>query len=552
MRHSTIVLAVVALMTSLVQSAVQPDIRAAYDARFVKMNDVPKRLLAGEVFFAEITMKNSGSQGWGPENEKHTVLRSQEPADNRTWGTSFITQGQGTNVPAGKEFTYHSWLMAPSAPGRHVFQWRLGRLADEGPPGRVALFGEATPRLVIDVDQRPPEPATPAAPARDPREKQVLAFEDFEYAGSFRIPDRPGHDLPFSHSGLALRKMKNGTKRLFFNYTHPKLELVEVEIPPLVKLDAKHGRAALKVAEVKRTWGKLEIKVPKERLSNQYESIWANGGYCWDESRQMLYWTWWDSYWCGNPPPVLGASKLDDDGRVTHFGPWSIRPGMYKWYWGGVIRLPQQFAALHTGGNSLALGFGTGYSGTYADSHGPSLSAISDPDPGRAELEATPLLGYYRGASAPRDGRYFIATNDASRDGWMGKQPVGPQHGYCGAGDLVRSGIFIETPKKHAFIAFVNLQLGRIGYDYGSGVASERVNSWYFYDPQDLGEVAQRRKPLALLPRSRRDVDPPGEIERRPSLPNHITGSCFDPEENLLYLYTFLTGKGCIDAYRLK
>ncbi len=524
---------------------------AAYDAQFVKMTEVPKKLLTGEVFFVEITMRNTGAQGWGPENEKHTVLRSQEPADNETWGTFFITQGQGTNVPPGKEFTYHSWVMAPATPGEYVFQWRLGKFEGEGYAGRVALFGEATPQLAIQVGQRPTEPAS-VPPPQDPSGKQVLTFDDFEYVGSFRIPDREGHDLPFSHSGLALRKMKDGTKRLFFNYTHPKTTLVEMEIPPLVKLDEKHGPGTLKVAEVKKVWGKLEIKVPKEKLSNQHESVWANGGFCWDEDRKTLYWTWWDGYWCGNPPPVLGASRLDEDGTITHLGPWTVTPGMYKWYWGGVIRLPQPFATKYTGGKTLALGFGTGYSGTYADSHGPSLSAITDPDPRQGAVEATGLLGYYKGESAPRDGRCFIATNDASRDSWLGKQPDSPTKGYCGAGDLVRNGIFIETPKKHAFIAFVNLQIGRVGYDYGSGYAPGRANCWYFYDPKDLGEAAQGRKGLAILPRSRTNVDPPGGKDARPSLPNYITGSCFDEEEKVLYVYTFLTGKGRIDAYRLK
>jgi hypothetical protein len=527
------------------------DSPAAYDAKFVRMTEVPKKLLAGQAFFIEITMRNTGVQSWGPQNEKHTVLRSLAPENNDTWGTFFITQGQGTTVPVGKEFTFHSWLMAPRTPGEHVFQWRLGKFEGEGYAGRVTMFGEPTPQFTIQVEKRPEEIATPPAP-RKVAEKQVLSMDDFEYAGSFKIPDREGHDLPFSHSGLALRKMADGTRRIFFNYTHPKTTLVELDVPPLVRLDDKGGVGQLRTAETKKVWGKLEIKVPKDKLANQYESIWANSGFCWDENTKTLYWTWWDSYWCGNPPPILGASKLAEDGSVTHLGPWMVTPGMYKWYWGGVVRLPQPFAAKYTAGKTLAVGFGTGYSGTYADSHGPSLAAISDPDPKQDSVTATGLLGYYKGESLPRDGRYFIATIGPRGDDWLGKQPDSPSQGYCGSGDLVRSGLFIDTPTKHAFIAFVNLQLGRIGYDYGSGYPSERVNCWYFYDPADLGEAAQGRGKLAIMPRSRADVLPPGEAPRRPSLPNYITGSCFDEEKSLLYVYTFLTGKGRIDAYRLK
>lgn len=326
---------------------------------------------------------------------------------------------------------------------------------------------------------------------------------------------------------------------------------MEVEIPPLLKLDEKHGYAALKIAEVKRVWGKLEIKVPKAKMSDSQDSIWANAGYCWDEATKTLYWTWTHDYWCGEPPLVLGASRLADDGTVTHLGTWKVGPGMYKWYWGGVTKLPREFAEKYTAGKTLAVGFGTGYSGTYADSHGPSLSAIAIPDPNKDTVEATHLLGYYKGESAPRDGQYFIATNDATGTSWMGSQPESPAKGTCGSGDLVRSGIFIETPKKHAFIAFVNLQLGRIGYDYGSGYSPGRVNCWYFCDPKDLGEASARKK-IAVTPRSRANVDPPAGKDFRPSLANCITGSCFDEEESLLYVYTFLTGRGCIDAYRVK
>ncbi len=545
-------IAALCLLSSPDSIGAAAETRAALDAKFIGMRGVPKVLLAAQVFYVEITFENTGSEGWGPENEKHVILRSQEPADNETWGTFFITQGQGTDVPPGKRFTFRSWLMAPLAPGDHVFRWRLGKITGEGYAGKVTLFGDEIPRRVIAVKRRPKDPASPPAPASDPTGKPVLRFEDFEYAGSFKVPDREGHDLPFSHSGLALRRMRDGSRRLFFNYTHPKQALVELEIPHLVKLDEKTKVSDLAVAEVKKVWGRMEVKVPKAKLSNARESIFLNGGYCWDEVHKTLYWTWWDSYWCGDPPPVLAATRLDDDGSITHLGAWTVRPGMYKWYWGGVLRLPPRFAAQCAEGMMFALGFGTGYSGTYSGSLGPSLSLIRKPDPRRDWVEATHVLGYYEGESAPRDGRYFIATNDATGSGWMGKQPEGPEQGSCGSGDLVRSSIFIETAGKHAFIAFVSLQLGRIGYDYGSGYPPRRVNCWYFYDPDELGAASRGKKKIAIAPRSRTDVPEPGRKDPRPSLANPITGSCYDESQNVLYVYTFLTSRGCIHAYRLK
>ena len=177
---------------------------------------------------------------------------------------------------------------------------------------------------------------------------------------------------------------------------------------------------------------------------------------------------------------------------------------------------------------------------------------MADPDPGRDEVEATHALGYYDGESAPRDGRYFLATIDATGASWMGRQPESPEKGTCGSGDLVRSGVFIETPTRHAFIAFVNLQISRIGYDYGSAHTPRTTNCWYFYDPDELGAACRGERKPSVPPASRMEVPSPGGKDARPSLPDAITGSCFDDEESLLYVYTFLTSKGCIHAYRLR
>ncbi len=516
-----------------------------YDAAFVKMSQLPEKLLTDQVFKAAITMKNTGSRSWGPEIKDHSVLRSQAPPDNTTWGTYFIIQGQGTACRPGEEFTYASSLRAPSTPGEYVFQWRVARMDRGAHNGPATPFGQPTPRLVVKVVQRPAEPPPPPPPPQEPSEKRVLSFEDLQYAGSFRIPDRRGQDLPYSHSGLALRKMTDGTKRLFFNYTLPGMVLVEVEIPPLVKLDETRNHAALKTAKVKKEWGRLAVEAPKIAEHDEVKSIFANGGFWWDDARGMLYWTWWHSYWCGAAPPILAASKLPEDGPATHYGPWFVRDH-FKSYWGGVTRLPKGFAEKYTGGKTLALGFGTGYSGSYAGSLGPSLAAIGEPDPKKDTVDPVPLLGYYKGDCAPRDGGYFLAGGSS----WMGRQPDSPTRGYCGSADLVRNGIFIETPRKHGFIAFYQLQMGRIGYDYGSVTAAGYAHWWYFYDPKDLGAVARGlKKPGQVVPRSRTRVALPGG--RSVSALSLITGSCFDEEEKLLYVYGVLS-KGCIHAYRVK
>jgi len=518
------------------------------DAKFVKMSKLPKELLAGQVFRVAITMKNTGTRAWGPAIKDHSVLRSRAPADNTTWGTHFIIQGQGKTCKPGAEFTYASCLMAPATPGEYVFQWQVARMDRGSHRGPATVFGEPTPRAVIRVRQRAPAEARslPLAASRPASGKKVLSFDDFEYAGSFKIPRRPKQDLPYSHSGLAIRKAKDGTKRMFFNYTLPGMVLVEVAIPPLVKLDAAHGHKALKTAKVVAEWGRLAVKVPtKVREHPNLKEVFAKGGFWWDDAEGMLYWTWWHSYWCGGAPPVLGASRLPEDGEATNYGPWFVASN-HKWYWGGVTGLPKAFADKYTGGRTLAMGYGTGYSGTFAGSLGPSLGAIDRPDPKKTSVPITPLLGYYKGAAAPRDGGYFLV-----REGWMGTQPKSPKEGTCTSSDLVRNAIFIDTPAKWGFIAFYRLQMGRIGYDYGAVTAGSYAHCWYFYDPDDLGAVAKGlKKPGHVVPRSRTLLrDRPGDPVARAR--GVVTGSCFDPETNLLYVHAALCN-GCIHAYRVK
>jgi hypothetical protein len=542
---SATLLAAMALQASAESGAdTKPPTAPALDAAFVKMSELPKTLVAAELFKVSVTVKNTGSQEWGPQIPKHAVLRP--VPDDKTWGTHFIIQGQGKTCKSGQEFTFSSWLRAPDKPGEYVFQWSVARMDRGHYAGPATAFGEPTPRQVIRVEARPAEPPPPAPPAQDPSEKLVLSLADFEYAGSFRVPERRGQDVQFSHSGLALRPMADGSKRMFFNYTLPGMELVELDIPPLLKLGGKIDAKALKLAAVKKEWGRLSVPIGDHRIAEHENmtEIFANGGFLWDRDKQILRWTWWHSYWTGGAPPILAASKLPEDGPSESIGPWFVSDHV-KSYWGGVIELPKEFVARYTPGRPLALGFGTGYSGSYPGSLGPSLGAIPVPDPAADTLKVTMLLGYYGGDTAPRDGGYFMAGGTS----WMGKQPDSPTRGYCTGSDLVRNAIFIDTPHKHGVLVFYRLQLGRIGYDYGAVTAAGNAQWWYFYDPKDLGGVAKGTiKPGAVVPRTRERVLLP---DGSPLPGSPVTGSCYDAETKLLYTYGPSSGR-CIHAFRLK
>jgi hypothetical protein len=497
-----------------------------HDSKFVKMSEIPKNLLTGQVFKVSCTFKNLGSESWGPEISKNVVLRSQEPLNNSIWGTFFVIQGQGTNVPPGAEFTFSSELQAPGKPGEYVFQWRLGKMDRGEYRGPATVFGEATPRLVIRVEQRPEAPVA-QLPPEDPSGKQVLGFEDFEYIGSFKVPQKVGAGgAGYSESGLALRKAEDGVKRLLMNYTYPSGTLFEVEIPEPMKME--HGNhAPLHVAQVKKVWG--AIQASSTSSAQKQETIVPNGGFWWDEGKRTLYWTSYNGYWVsGLPRRSVAATKLEADGTMTRQGPWYIPHSMMA-YWGGVTLLPREFADKYAGGRTLALGFGGVYSGAAGCSRGPALCAIAEPDPAKTEVDQVELLVYpgrNAKAMAPRDGNYFTG-----RCSYWNDPPESPTKGFWSFTDYSRSGVFIDLPKKHAFIAFCRLGTGRMGYDYGGTVSAGVQECWFFYDPKELGAAAQgAKKPWEVSPRSRTNVASPGR-------PGDVTGSCFDAEERTLYLY---------------
>lgn len=522
---------------------VKPTDTSGLDARHVK-TVAPSRLVTDQVFEASVTMKNTGSRPWGDGMK----LRSYGPLDNMNWGTPLIYLGQGRGCEPGEQITFSSYLKAPSRPGKYVFQWRTARNEDD------VTFGEPTARRIIAVDPRPPEPP-PKPPRQDPSGKRVLTSDDFEYVGSLKVPDEvEGCGAAFTESGLALRKADDGTKRLLIRTGLRRTILYEASIPGLVKL--KGGdHSPLKVAQVKRIWG--EIKLPAQGD----EAIGANAGFWWDEAKGILYWSYYHGYTTGRPP-VLGASRLDDAGNVTHYGPWHVPESVpwFKSYWGGVTPLPKQFADRYTGGRRLALGFGGYYSICAPASRGPALAAIAEPNPRKKNVDMVELLTYPwpKEVGAPRDGDYFIANCP-----WGGRAPEGPRKGSWTMDDWVRAAVFIDLPKKHGFLALAYLGTGRIGYDYGAIRSAGRVCYWYFYDPKDLAQVARgARKPWEVVPHSMARVEYPRGIKegsRWPSVPGEPTGCCFDEEARLLYIYQRFCIDNqtqelfpCIHAYRVK
>ena len=509
-RHRAQIALAVAAVIVAAAAAGQPKARPDYDAAFVRMA-VPRKVIACQVFAVTITMRNTGRKPWGGWPIR---LRSVHPPNGLPWGTEYILIAQGKSVEPGQEYSFTSRLRAAGKARQVGFRWQVCK---DG----TMRFGEPTPARTIEVAPRPPETATkPAVPDPRPGGKKVLAFDDFQYVGSFKAPRTVGGARgAFSESGLALRPVTAGRDRLFMNYTHPKQVLFEIEIPELVKVvGGKH--AGLKTAEVRKVWGPLKVARSGE------EAISPNGGFVWIEKTRTLVWTWYHGYKTGEAPPVLGATRLPDNGEASSYGPWHVSApsGLYKSYWGGVVALPKAFAERYTGGKALALGYGGYYSICASASRGPALGAIGQPDPKKTSVPVTEMLCHPGNSPARRDGDYFNANC-----GYWGDQPESPARGTWTYDDWCRAGAFIDAPRGQAYVAFVRLGTGRMGYDFGTITSAGASQAWYFYDPGHLGEAAKgRRKPWQTVPSSMAPVRYP--------IGRTVTGACFDARTRRLYL----------------
>lgn len=494
----------------------------AMDAQLVSCL-VPNSLVTDEVFQAEITLKNTGTKTWG-QNEGQTAMTlvSKGPDFNTIWGTYFIIMGQGNMVKPGETFTFTSYLKAPNTPGRYDFSWRALNAIPVGglPVDRTkAQFGVTVSRQVT-VTQRKDLP-----PPGSLQQEGILDSSDFEYMGSFIPCGVEGHESTYTDSGLALRNI-NGEKHLLLRTGTYNYRLYELKIPQLGKVENSSIKG-VPTAQLVRDWGELKYN---EKIGD--ETIGSNGGMWLDEKTNLLYWTHYNSYFCGGPAdfPQLAVTKLNNDGTKTNKGYWYIpdTPAKYKGYWGGITKLSDGFAKTYTGGRDLALGFGGVYSICGTASRGPALGAIARPGTSGSKLDLVEMMTYPDPIASPRDGSYF------SNVGYWGDQPENPWEGKWTSSDICRAGVFIDLPDKKGYLAFVQQATGRIGYDYGGyNCDGNYQNSWYFYNLKDLGAAAKGSKsPTSIVPSSFTIVKYPVEYRN-----TWISGACFDEETRMIYVY---------------
>lgn len=118
------------------------EVRVAYPLRgaiFVRQS-VPTSMTIGSPPNASITMRNTGEETWRPGGNYR--LGSQNPMDNRTWGTNRISVPH--DVPPNTEVTFVFPMAATTTGAEKNFQWKM---VLDG----VAWFGQPTPNMLVRV-----------------------------------------------------------------------------------------------------------------------------------------------------------------------------------------------------------------------------------------------------------------------------------------------------------------------------------------------------------------------------------------------------------------
>jgi hypothetical protein len=359
--------------------------------------------------------------------------------------------------------------------------------------------------------------------------KPVLAEDDFEYVGAFRLPrDISGHDGSYGR-GLAIRTLNGHTRVITAALDGV---IYEVAMPTQLGVFNTYPQAS-----IVKVWGDLSKGHRVGQLNGLY----------WDPIDKRLYWSAGNLYNTLHPDdPSMGYSTLDDAGSETGtYGAWRFTGRGAKATMGGVLPVPDWFATQFTQGRRLAAGFGGYWSivATGPAHMGPALCAFAPPPPETTKgssLEFTNLVGYPFNAKpytepdrCHRDTEYHTEF-----DGWNPKDGIG----YWSWTDYIWQGaVWIDLPEKHGIVFFPTLGRGRTWYEDSTLHAERAAHAFYVYDPNDFSRVASgQKKQWEIQPADTWDVffdninyPMPGWRDEPQRM---ITGAAFDEETRTLYV----------------
>jgi hypothetical protein len=323
-------------------------------------------------------------------------------------------------------------------------------------------------------------PAASRPSPKDPLDRKVLRQEDFEWLGAFALPKKAcGYSTGFGETGIALRRVNGKLHLLTGSHRYSVDAIYEVEVPGFGKTENKWP-----IARMVREWGNSYQDKKKFRGGNE---VGLTHGLNYDDASGRLYFSF--GSWFNIPPlnePSLAYALLEEGGAKA-FGSWKASKAAHcQKMRGGSLQIPQWFAERYTGGRTLGVGFGGGYSGYSECSAGPFLAAVHRPEKEGVDLDALLLIDHPLAHPAPRNPDY--------RTEFPGQPSPRNGVGFWGWHDeILGAATWIDLPDKHGVFLAATLGHGRTWYEK-SDIHADRVEaSWFIYDPRSLAAVAQGR-----------------------------------------------------------
>ncbi len=153
--------------------------------------------------------------------------------------------------------------------------------------------------------------------------KRLLRDTDIQYLGAFRFPSS-GTDLSFSYGSMTARKVNGQVRILILGPIGNGDPLYEFADPGTY---SKVISQAPKATLIK-NWGNIYGQARKTWYTTGVEKVnypRYMGSLHWNESKQLLYWTYYDTYnTTGDEDWSLGATQLPASGSAVAFGPWRV------------------------------------------------------------------------------------------------------------------------------------------------------------------------------------------------------------------------------------
>jgi hypothetical protein len=356
------------------------------------------------------------------------------------------------------------------------------------------------------VPQPAPAPTPPPdpVPVPPPSGRTLLTANDLIFQGMWRFPaGEPG--AHFSEGGICHRYVSGERRWLLVSWPYGgnTFQIREYRAP------ATYGATRDTAPEMAfvRGWTKVF------NIGPDPGNGWCIGDIWYDHAQDVLWYTVYPFYSTGIFP-FLGATRLNDNGTTTLYGPWYYLSTsettqhlkqVCKW----MVPIPASAQAA-CGGRSIAMGADVMSIGATAN-WGPGLLGMTLPTLGTSTPVpiGLPLMAY--NATLHGDGHEYYCKRENDYSDLFASdaiiEPVGAEGYWAVSLDAVGSFSWVDTGTKHGIVVFGRRGRGRCWYGspdaFGNGTLVDQYQNgsgfhaefydpalWIF-DPAHLLEAAQ-------------------------------------------------------------